>query len=200
MFGAPSLYALGQIELIAGYVVLAAILLSINLWARIRWSIKFAAIVITCAFFFITFVSIEQLLGWPTDRNLPDRFEFLYAVVIEPDQARRETGAIYIWALTLPGAATDAGSHDPHYVRGPETIDSHIAPRKAPRAYRLPYSRAMHKMIHQARERVIEGVRQIGETGRPPAKPGEQSPQTEFHFFDRPSPILPPKGPPPSGG
>lgn len=200
MFGGPSPFALGQIELIASYVVLAAILLSINLWARIRWSIKFAAIAITTAFFFITFVSIEQLLGWPTDRNLPDRFEFLYAVVVEPNQARRETGAIYIWALTLPGTATDAESDAPSDVGAQGAIDRRVAPAEMPRAYRLRYSRGMHKKVRRARELVIEGVRQIGVTRRPPHKPGEQSSQNEFHFFNRPNPILPPKCPPPEGG
>ncbi len=196
MIDESSPLALGQIELIAGYVVLAAILLSINLWARIRWPIKFAAIAITTGFFFVTFVSIEQLQGWPTDQQLPNRFEFLHAVVVEPNQARGEPGAIYIWALTLAATGTDAESG----AQSPEAIDTRIAPGQMPRAYHLPYTRPMHKKVHEAQELVIEGVRQVAEADREPRKPGERASQTEFNFFDRPQPILPPKGPPPEGG
>jgi hypothetical protein len=40
---------------------------------------------------------------------------------------------------------------------------------------------------------MVDGVRQIGVTDRKPRKPGEDAPQSQFSFYDRPDPILPPK-------
>ena len=185
-------YTLGWFELIAGYVVLAALLLSINLWARVRWGIKAAAIVVTTGFFFITFVSINQLLGWPTDQQMPERFEMLYAVIQEPDPATRDPGAIYIWAMVPP----DGAPADRTRVDRQRTIA--VEPGQMPRAYRLPYSRPLHKDIFVARQKVIDGVRQIGVAAQKPRDAGEQATQSKFRFFDRPKPILPPKEPPPA--
>ena len=87
MFPEKYMLLLGEIELIAAYVVLAAILLSIALWNRVRWWIKAATIVVTFGFFFISFASVRQILGWPTSAEMPDRFELVWAFVQEPDEA-----------------------------------------------------------------------------------------------------------------
>ncbi len=184
-------YALGWFELIAGYVVLGALLLSVNLWARVRWWIKAAVTVVVTAFFFVTFVSVETLLGWPTDQKLPDRFELVYAKIVEPDPGSRNPGAIYVWAMALPGA----GPVDEDDIYTPGVIDTRAVSGRMPRAYRLPYSRAMHKKVFDARMKVIEGVAQIGLTARAKRKSGETAQQSEFRFYARPDPILPPKDP-----
>ena len=186
-----SVYALGWFELIAGYVVLGALLLSVNLWARVRWWIKAAVTVVVTAFFFVSFVSIEALLGWPTDQELPDRFELVYAKIVEPNPESRNPGAIYVWAMALPGT----GPVDEEDIYTPGVIDTRPLAGRVPRAYRLPYSRGMHKKVFDARMRVIEGVAQIGLTARKKRKPGETAQKSEFHFYARPDPILPPKEP-----
>ena len=47
--------------------------------------------------------------------------------------------------------------------------------------------------VEDAIMKMVDGVRQIGVTDRKPKKPGEDAPQSQFSFYDRPDPILPPK-------
>ncbi len=186
-----STYALGWFGLVASYVVLAALLLSINLWARVRWWIKASVTVVVTVFFFVSFVSVEALLGWPTDQKLPDRFELVYAKIVEPNPESQNPGAIYVWAMALPGS----GPVDEDDIYTPGVIDTRSVPGRMPRAYRLPYSRGLHKKVFDARMKVIEGVAQIGLTARTKRKSGETAQQSEFRFYARPDPILPPKDP-----
>lgn len=179
----------GQMELVAAYVLLAALLLSITIWNRVRWWIKAATIVITCGFFFISFLSVRQILGWPTNSGLPDRFELIWAFVEEPDETARTAGGVYVWAMTLPGS----GSVDPAEVHQPGVIDTRIKRGQLPRAYKLPYTRYAHEDVEKAITKMVDGVRQIGVTQRKPKKPGEHDTHSPFTFFDRPDPILPPK-------
>ncbi len=185
---APS-FTLGALELIAAYVLIATILLAILLWARIRWWIKAITIVVSVGFFFTSFESVRALLGWPTEQQPPDRFELVYAMITEPNQITRAPGSIYIWVLELPGEGTVEA--DEIYLPG--AIDTRLDPEQEPRAYRLPYSRETHQEVHEAKIKLLEGVRQIGVTERDPRKPGEHAPNAEFSFYERPDPVLPPK-------
>ncbi len=185
-------YALGELELVAAYVLLAVILLAILIWARLRWWIKAAAIVLTIGFFFVEFASIRQISGWPTNAGLPDRFELVYAVINEPNEAAQTSGAIILWVMELPGGPVEESD-----VYTPGAVDTRLQPDQEPRAYRLPYSRETHREVEEAKVRVVEGARQIGVSERRPRKPGEHAPQSKYTFFDRPDPILAPKDPPP---
>ena len=180
---------LGEIELVAAYVVMAAILLSIALWNRVRWWIKAATIIVTFGFFFVSFMSFRHILGWPASAELPDRFELVWAFVQEPNEAIQSPGAVYVWAMTLPGE----GPVDQAELYMPGAIDTRVEPNQRPRAYVLPYTRYMHEEVEEAKIKMVDGVRQIGVTDRKPKRPGEQAPVSPFSFYDRPDPILPPK-------
>jgi len=180
---------LGQMELVAAYVLLAALLLSITIWNRVRWWIKASTIIITFGFFFISFLSIRQILGWPTNTDLPDQFELIWAFIQEPDEVSRTAGGIFVWAMTLPGD----GPVDPADLYQPGAVDTRVQPGQLPRAYKLPYTRYVHKDVEEAITKMVDGVRQIGVTDRKPKKPGENAPHSPFSFYDRPDPILPPK-------
>ena len=65
------LLSLGQYELVAAYVAVATLLLSIVIWNRVRWWIRAVAVVVTAAFFFVSFDSVRNILGWPTSGNCP---------------------------------------------------------------------------------------------------------------------------------
>lgn len=183
------LLLLGQFEMVAAYVAVAALLLSIVIWNRVRWQIRAASIVVTAAFFVVSFYSVKHMMGWPTDDPLPDRFEILYARIQEPDATLRVEGAIYVWAMTLPGD----GPIDARNIHRPGALDTRVQPDQAPRAYRIPYTRFAHEQVNDALIKIMDGVRQIGVTDRKPRKPGEYAPQAKFSFYDRPDPILPPK-------
>ena len=117
------------VGLVVSYVVLATLLLSLNLRSAWRWSIKATAIAITTGFFAITFIALQAMLGWPTEGSPPSRFQLHAALVHEPDRKGEHPGAIYLWV-------------------SPRQEDGAVA--GPPRAYTLPYSRALTRS-HRAR-------------------------------------------------
>ena len=193
MIGDEHLLTFGQYGLVAAYVALAALLLSIAIWNRLAWWIRAGAIIVTAAFFFVSFQSVMNILGWPTTAPLPDRFEILHARIQEPDEVMRVEGAIYVWAMTLPGE----GPIDAANIYEPGAVDTRVGQDQKPRAYRIPYTRFAHEQVNEALIKIQQGVRQIGVTDRRPRKPGEHAPQSRYSFYDRPDPILPPKDPDP---
>jgi hypothetical protein len=186
--------------IVASYVVIAALLLSLNLASRWHWSIKATAIVTTTAFFGISYVSIVGLIGWPSEAPVPEHFQLHWATVVEPDKLNGLPGSIFLWI---------------------ETLDKNDMPAGTPRAFRVPYSRELADRILHAKERIEKGTDQAG-TARdlgvpegpadedrrlavtPPREdqPGGTGDPAAFiqhipsiEFEDMPPPPLPPKPP-----
>lgn len=161
------------IGLVASYVALAILLLSLNLRSAWRWPIKAAAIGVTAVFFVVVFVALQAMLGWPTAALPPPRFQLHAALVDEPDRNGRSQGAIYLWVSPrdADGAAT-----------GP------------PRAYALPYSRALHEATARAQAGLEDG-RPIDGRSRPGDRNGLVPPSAAIELFERvPSPTPPKTG------
>ena len=74
------------------------LLLSLNLTSLWRWWIKAAAIILTTVFFGVTYMSIIDLMGWPTAQKLPPRFNLVSSLITEPDRRTNSPGHIYLWA------------------------------------------------------------------------------------------------------
>jgi hypothetical protein len=133
------------LRLSASYLVLVVLLLSLNLKSAWRWPIKACAITVALGFVIATFVALEEMLGWPTEGAPPAHFQLYAALVREPDRSNRSNGAIYLWLV--PRVAE--GQSDP-----------------PPRAYALPYSRALHEQVARAQARLKEGQPVDGTAGR----------------------------------
>lgn len=129
------------IGLVAAYVVLAVLLLSLNLTSLWRWWIKGAAIIVTTIFFGVTFQALNNLMGWPTTQKLPARFTLVWSLVVEPDKKTNDPGCIYLWA---------------------EELDDNNIPSNTPRSYRLPYSDALARQVAGAQEKRDHGVEVMG--------------------------------------
>ena len=184
----------------ASYVVIAVLLLSLNLASSWHWGIKALAIVITTGFFGVSYISIGELIGWPAQARMPDRFQLHWATIAEPDKLNGLPGSIFLWVEALDDSNMLAGT---------------------PRAFRVPYSRELADRIGRAKERIEQGADQAGtareltipegepdEDGRlagTPPRQGEpdstgdpaafiqHTPAIEFE--DMPPPTLPPKPP-----
>jgi hypothetical protein len=155
------------------YLLLAILLLSLNLRSSWRWHVKAAAILVTSAFFVLTFLVIQAMLGWPTEAEPPARFQLHAALVQEPERRAGRQGEIYLW-LSPKGAAG--------------------APAGLPRAHALPYSRALHEAVARAQARLEKGVAVEGETrrtGRDEQGFGRNG--IRIDLFDAPVAALPPK-------
>lgn len=166
----------GAVLLLTGCLVfLCLLLLSLNLRSAWHWRIKAGAILLTtvCALSF--FVGLEQLLGWPSAATPPARFHFHAALVREPARSANppQTGAIYLWL-------------SPSRPRG-ETQDP-------PRAYAMPYSRALHEQVERARQQMQGGARVEGRARRS----GDAAASQQVELYEAPPPVLPRKDPAPS--
>ena len=186
--------------IVASYVLIAVLLLSLNLASHWHWGIKAAAIVITTGFFGVCYLSTTGLIGWPSEAHVPEHFQLHWATVVEPDKLNGLSGSIYLWV---------------------EALDENKMPAGTPRAFRVPYSRELADRIGHAKERIEQGADQLGTArdlempeGQPDedrrlagAPPGQGEPvstgdptafiqhQPSIEFEDMPPPALPPKQP-----
>jgi hypothetical protein len=189
--------------LVAAYVVIAVLLLSLNLTSLWRWWVKAGAIVITTLFFAITYRTIHGLMGWPTAQSMPARFSLVWTVVSEPNKLTKDPGAIYLWA---------------------DALDANNVPSGRPRSYELPYTEALARKVAAAQEKREQGREVMGLRfdAKPPPnvqpaatdikmgqtqtnKAARQNPAadtvpfmndgTNLGFQDMPPVILPDKGP-----
>ena len=184
----------------ASYVAVAVLLLSLNLASRWHWGVKATAIAITTAFFGVSYISTAGLIGWPSGAPVPEHFQLDWATVVEPDKLNGLPGAIYLWV---------------------EALDENNMSSGTPRAFRVPYSRELADRIGHAKDRIEQGIDQVGMArdldapeaepdedrrlaGTPPRQdePGSPGDPTalilhmpSIEFADMPPPPLPPKQP-----
>lgn len=127
--------------LIVSYTMLAVLLLVMILYSRFHWGIKAAVVVLVSTFYPISYFALVDLLGWPTGTTLPDRFRLIAAEVYEPDKARGSRGEIYLWVTSL----------------------SKNAGLSTPRAFKIPYSPALHNKLEEAKKGLKNGIAEMGE-------------------------------------
>ncbi|PNB46098.1 hypothetical protein C1X29_28620, partial [Pseudomonas sp. GW456-12-10-14-LB2] len=88
-------------------------------YARLHWSLKAVAVVVTSAFYVVSFGEMRGLLGWASSDRLPVAFKLLKARIVEPHSLEGDPGAIYLWV---------------------EELDEDHRPSGIPRAFRVPYN------------------------------------------------------------
>jgi hypothetical protein len=186
--------------LVAAYLVLGVLLLSLNLTSLWRWWIKAGAVVVTTGFFGVTYQTINGMMGWPTTQRLPPRFNLVWTRIVEPDKKTNSVGAVYIWA---------------------EELDENNVPASKPRSYQLSYTDALARKIEGAQEKRDRGTDVMGRIDDDPGrredasgknikmgqiqKDGEQNAATDtvpfmddaasINFEELPPVVLPDKGP-----
>jgi hypothetical protein len=170
---------LSKAGLVAAYLLIALLLLILNLFTKWPWRVKALGIVLVSAFYLVTYYSLPPLLGWPTDAELPKRFNLVAIYVQEPDKATGDAGQIYLWLTDLE--------------RGPG--------RQEPRAYRVPFSGELHARVAEAGNKMRKGLPQLGELREeevgPHVRPTDEArggqASVAIEFFDLPDPLFPEK-------
>lgn len=108
--------------------------------------------------------------GWPTSAHVPAHATLEWAIVDEPDPVSADPGRIYLW-LDVGGTS--------------------------PRAYSLPYSRALHQQLQHALTQVKHGQSiAVGRTvthARAGRHHGPSGPRSVIRFYPHPPSRLPPK-------
>lgn len=193
--------------LTGAYVALSTLLLVILSRLAVGRIAKIAIIAVMAAFNIGVFFWSQSLLGWAAASAVPERFKVLWTRVVEPNAARGDAGAIYLWV---------------------EELDERNIPSGAPRAFVVPYSAGLadrsataqaeikkgnaqggmrHAFVPTFTSQALDGVniRTITQGAMPGGDPsgggvfdpsalGGQS--KSVNLIPLPKPILPPKGPP----
>ncbi len=168
---------LGITGIIAAYILLALLLLSINLYSKWSWHIKAATIILTSAFYIISYYSLPTLLGWPTSQNPPTQFRLLAAYVEQPDKEKNTKGAVYLWLSKI--------------INMTELAE--------PRAYEFDYSAELHEKIINVNAKLHKNIKQIGEFKDPDDTFNQVNEQKrgvksiKIEFYDLPDPLFPDK-------
>ncbi|WP_454619911.1 hypothetical protein [Bradyrhizobium cenepequi] len=123
------------------YALIGALLLVILVYARLPWSAKAAAVVVTSAFYIASFMGVRGLLGWASVDRLPVTFKLLQARIVEPHSLEGDPGSIYLWV---------------------ETLADDNRPSGIPRAYRIPYSDSLAQKTDKAITEIAAGRPQGG--------------------------------------
>lgn len=129
------------VTLAVAYAVIGALLLIVLVYARLHWSLKAVAIVLTSAFYVVSFGGMRSLLGWATTDRLPASFKLLSARIVEPHSLEGDPGSIYLWV---------------------EQLDQDNRPSAIPRAFRVPYTAALAEKTHAAENEIKAGRLQGG--------------------------------------
>jgi hypothetical protein len=125
------------------YALLGVLLLTACLFTRLPWPLKATGIVLTSAFYVVSFFATRGLLGWSSIDPLPPRFKLLHARIVEPHSLAADSGAIYLWI---------------------EAIDEENRPSGVPRAFRLPYGAKLAEKAEAAVKASANGSPQGGRT------------------------------------
>jgi len=136
--------SLGFIGVLSAYVIVAVLLLSLNVAPRWSWWVKATSIVVTSAFFIVSYYSIIGIMGWPVKDAMPERFQLHWAKIVEPDKLLDTPGAIFLWV---------------------EELDMLNIPTGVPRAFRLPYTVPLDDGVNEALEMIANG-QEVGGTAQ----------------------------------
>jgi hypothetical protein len=136
------------------FLVISALILWFIIGSKGQWGIKAATISLALYFCLSIGLSLENLAGWPSGQELPEKFEVHWIVIKEPNKKTGEKGAVYIWARDIEPQEKDGwwlqfSSND----------------RDEPRVYQVPYSRELHEQSEGAMEKIKAGGKVGGKKG-----------------------------------
>ncbi|MBV8924348.1 MAG: hypothetical protein JOZ74_03150 [Bradyrhizobium sp.] len=129
------------VTLSIGYALIGALLLLVLVYAGLPWPVKAVAVVVTSAFYIVSFTASRGLLGWAPPDKLPASFKLLHARIVDPHTVEGDPGSVYLWV---------------------EALDGDNRPSGVPRAYRLPYTDALAEKTHAAENQIAAGHPQGG--------------------------------------
>ncbi len=131
---------------VAAFVVVAVLLLSLNVTTLWRGWIKGTAIVVTSGFFVWTYIALVGLLGWANPYDLPpERFRVVWTTIVEPEPEVGEEGAIYLWV---------------------EELDANNVPSGIPRSFEIAYIPELAEDIAVVQQKREAGEEVMGEMQR----------------------------------
>ena len=130
----------GHGAIVSSFVLVGVILLGLSLYSRWSLSTKVAGIVCVTSAYFLVYFALPRMLGWPSDNQVPRRFNLQAVYLQEPDKATGEAGNVFFWANDL------APNADPR-----------------PRAYHMPFKASYKSVLQEAQGKLRQNIPQQGE-------------------------------------
>ena len=160
---------------LAGYLIIVLLLLNVLFFTRWMGWVKVGALCVVVGLLIATYRGVPSLIGWPTARGLPPRFNLVGLNVVEPDKSGANKGNIYLWVtdLNLDGS------------------------KRVPRAFVLPFHPELQMKVVAAGTKLRKSLPQLGEiTDKPFETPTSSGIQHATHdinldFYDQPDPLFP---------
>lgn len=158
----------------AGYVVLGLLLLNVLFFTRWMWWVKLGALLAVAGLSLATWQALPDLLGWPSSRGLPERFNLTALHLVEPDKSGANKGAIYLWVTDF-------------------AIDGSL---RVPRAFVLPFHPELQAKLTAAGTKLRRGMPQLGEISQLPFEAGPEASAhgekfVNLELLDTPDPLFP---------
>lgn len=133
--------SLGPASIVACYLTVTLSLLLLGMFSSWHWRLKLTLVAAVTVAWCAVYLALPSMLGWPTDRDVPRRFNLLAVFIQEPDAATGKPGGVFFWASDL---------------------DPEADPR--PRAYTLPFSPGYKSVFEEGQGKLRKNIPQVGET------------------------------------
>jgi membrane-bound metal-dependent hydrolase YbcI (DUF457 family) len=131
----------GHSTIVACYLVVTLALLLLGLFSSLNWRMKAGLIALVSLAWCAVYFALPSMLGWPTDRDVPRRFNLVAVYIQEPDLASGHAGGVFFWASDLDPDAD-----------------------QRPRAYKLPFSPSYKSVFEESQGKLRQNIPQVGET------------------------------------
>ena len=136
------------------FCLLAALLLWVIIGGKGHWLVKLLLIVPTIWFSLAVSYSLPTMLGWPSEAELPAKYEVIGVKVENPNLKTGYPGRILVWAIDM----------DPKNTKYRWSL--YKPDKESPRVHEIPYSKRMHKMAQRAQMLLRKGKRVMGSNGK----------------------------------
>ena len=90
-----------RLFLILSYLLIASLLLLFCFFTPFSRKVKLTGIFVVAAFYFSSWNSYINILGWPSTEDLPEKFRISWVVIQEPSKGDRKEGGLYLWIRKL---------------------------------------------------------------------------------------------------
>lgn len=124
--------------LMAGFILVLSILFYLLLRSKLHAALKFMAVFMVTAFYWIQYESLQQFTGWPSTDDLPQEFVLIASDVLEPNKQTGHPGIMYWW------------------------VKNNTNLQQPPRVFQLSFDSEMHKEIQNIIEEQKKGSLYVG--------------------------------------
>ena len=128
---------------LTGLVIAFILLATVTAWNTVRtkgWlGLKFVSIGILIWYGFVVYFTIPQIMGWPTEKDLPADSKIVSVRIVEPNDT--DDGTMFFWISQNPDHKRDALN-----LLRPDKFLIYTGGIQ-PRAYQIPYDRELHKKL-----------------------------------------------------